>query len=167
MRQAYGLVFVAVLGIVVGLAYFYYSNQPTFITYSLGEEIRGYPAEELSITFGSVVVNDARDKPDRSIVAVTFTMNNIANRELDLWDYEISTDILLADPLLKYGDYYAEYKLVWLIDGINEDYKQYLHSLMPNQELRGLLQYEIMKGYQPTQLVYPDEESPTFIVELD
>lgn len=164
MRQAYVVILVIVLGIVAGLAFSYYKDQlfpPSSTTYSLGEEIKGYPAEELATTFTQFRTTYPEDKPDRCIVYVDFTLRNIANREIDLWELEISSDLLLNTPLLKYGDYYATYGTsinpkVWLIDGLKEVSTEQEKSMMPNQSFQGALEYEIAKGYSPSALVYPD-----------
>ena len=57
-----------------------------------------------------------------------------------------------------FAGYYPDYG--WKV------YFPYPTDLLPNQTVNGYLKYEIIRGIQPTQLLYPDENSPTIIVDF-
>ena len=170
--------------IIVGLivAAFVFLYKPQLLqgppSYALGEEVRGYPIDELasSITYWKTTkksselgvagwpYSDAEN--GTSLVAFNITVRNIANTELNFFSNEVYLRLYVIEPpKLKYGNYYADAERApaghWAdicFDGPN--------SLMPNQTTKGLLLYKILDGYQPTVLVYPNENSPNFIIAV-
>lgn len=133
--------------------------QPRY--YTLGEEIKGLPTlgeEKVSITFTSCnVTNKFRyHSPDKgnSLVVFNFTIRNTADIEI----YTLGIFFPFDEPLLKYDGYYAQIETF--------GYWEHNFSLMPNQTMSGWMYYEILEGYEPIELVYPNKESPEIIVKI-
>jgi hypothetical protein len=169
--------------IVVGLiaVFFVFLYKPQLLlgphAYAMGEEIKSYPVDEMAISitywktteqFHEIGFGWFDSENGTTLVLFNFTIRNIASKEISLWDYEFSAKLNSVEPpMLKYGNYYASDKAavgtgIWtqrLL--IYEPTK-----LMPNQSTKGLLIYKILDGYQPTQLVYPNGDSPQFIIKI-
>jgi hypothetical protein len=153
------------------------SNQPINPTaqyYSLNQEITEFPTANTSITFTSWAYTPCfgifEASENTNLLILNFTLQNIANTEIKtrsnlqyLTEAEPFTP--REAPLLKYGDYYAEAKP----DFPYAHYWGLLESktnLLPNESAKGYLIYEILKGYAPTELVYPSKDSPQIIIRL-
>jgi ribosomal protein L37AE/L43A len=139
----------------------------------LGTEIMHYPLDTLSFavtswSYATTLYNvpDAglsSALPSGSIyVVVNFTFRNIGdtetNLESDYWSLQPVTV-----PLLQYGNYYATSPTFFSFLSI---YSNQPTDLMPNQTTNGALIYTILQGYTPSRLLYPNKDSPTFVINL-
>jgi len=150
---------------------------PSLITphpryYTLGEEMRGFPTEKVAITFTSWNVTKMflfgmASGENATLVVFNFTLRNIADNQVEVYPnllhYEGEPLRPRIPPLLKYGSYYADthpvFAYYW---GLWES----TLILLPNQSVKGFIYYEILEGYEPTELVYPSKESPEIIVKI-
>ena len=147
---------------------------PTAQYYNLNQEIKEFPTVNTSITFtswtyiSSFSIFEADE--NTNIVILNFTLQNIADNEIKTrsnlqYLTEAAPFTPREAPLLKYGDYYSEaktdfpYSHYW---GLWESKA----NLLPNESVKGYLIYEILKGYTPTELVYPNKDAPQIIVKL-
>jgi len=150
-----------VLLVVAGVFLFTSGVIPVNQNYQLNDEIKNFPIQKTSVTFTewsttNKVISSARS--GNIYVVINFTVRNIADNELDIIDF---VGILTGAkrPQLKYGDYYADAIMGWHVE--------YLSSyLMPNQSLTGFIYYEILEGYEPIELLFPNKDSPQVIIEL-
>jgi len=133
--------------------------------YSFGEEIQHFPIEETAVTFTAwefkKEVNFYEANEGCIFVVINFTVRNIAGKKLDAWNLRVFSE---SDaPILTYDSYYAEAEGVfqWNI----YEYPSSL-ELMPNQTLTGYIYYEILEGYQPQQLLYPNKDAPSIVIDI-
>lgn len=168
---------VILLGIIVFPLILQHGGQPInpeVQYYNLNQEIGGLPTGNTSITFtswtytSSFNIFDANE--NTNLIILNFTFQNIANKEIEIrpnlqYSTEAEQFTPREAPLLKYGDYYSEaktdfpYSHYW---GLWESKA----NLLPNESVKGYLIYEILKGYTPTELVYPNKDAPQIIVKL-
>lgn len=143
--------------------------------YSMGEEIKGYPIGEMaiSIIYWKTTEQFSYDtaywaENGTTFVLYNFTIRNLGNTELNLMEYDLRTRLDSVDPpMLKYGSYYASDSILTTMPW-SWKYRLFTgepSTLMPNQSTMGFLIYRILDGYQPTQLTYPNGDSPQFIIE--
>jgi hypothetical protein len=130
--------------------------------YLFNEEIRAFPLEETSVTFTAWKIIGSSTEQTNDSVRINYTIRNIGNKTLDL----ISFSMFGETPILSYGNnFYAtsfyEMDNYWEFNGPTPSH------LVPNQAAtNGILQYEILKGSNPKQLLYPNEHSPLIIIDL-
>lgn len=140
-------------------------------------EIKHYPLNELSFTvtdwtltkeghqhiFG---VDSLEPKNGNVYVIVNFTFRNIGDMEINILNNENFWKLAeITTPLLEYGDYYAQAYPRNFCSGAGLYWYQPT-DLMPNQTTQGGLLYEILEGYTPSSLLYPNKDSPTFVITL-
>jgi len=131
--------------------------------FSFNEEIKSCPIKKTSVTFTAWTTMKTFSyhyaREGNIFVVINYTVRNIG-------DTELGTDFAFADtPILKYWNYYADAKIgivtYWSFHGT------YPLELMPNQSLtNGYIYFEILEGYQPTELVFPSKESPQIIIKI-
>jgi hypothetical protein len=138
----------------------------------LGTEIKNFPLQQTSITFTNWITAttlydaygfawDTASEGD-TFVVIYYTVRNIGDTEID-----IDNLLLTTPPTLKYGDYYAEASFGWEFNYTNTGPQNVTTTLMPNQsETNGYIFYEILLGYQPTELLYPNQNSPSLVINL-
>lgn len=134
--------------------------------FSFNEEIRNFPITKTAVTFTGwkftkeLVYGEASE--GNVFVVINYTVRNIGDTKMDWRDlYEFMT---AKAPILQYGNYYAEaetFGVVWHFYGLPIS-----SELMPNQTIDGFLYYEILEGYQPKQLLFPNKDSPSIIIEM-
>jgi len=141
--------------------------------YSFGEEIRGFPIEKTAVIFTEWKItktfHDDTAREGDVFVVINYTVRNIGNIELSLSDFRSA-----QTPILKYGNYYAEARHipVWIpLPSPGGERLWYLYnanlvSLMPNQSANGFIYYEILEGYQPEKLLFPNKDSPSIIIDF-
>jgi hypothetical protein len=149
-------------------------NNPTAQYYNLNQEITAFPTTNTSITFTSWTYTSRFDifeaSESTNIIILNFTLKNIANNEIKIRpNLQYSNDTApftpREAPLLKYGDDYAEAKT-------EIPYAHYWRlwktqtNLISNESINGCLLYEIPKEHTPTELVYPNKDSPKIIIRL-
>ena len=138
---------------------------PVNQNYQLNDEIKNFPIQKTSVTFtewstskklyGLYGLSYATARSGNIFVVINYTVHNSADTELDLVDFYWA-----KIPMLKYGDYYADaYHNFWNYEGSTM-------YLMPNQTLNGFICYEILEGYEPIELLFPNKDSPKVIIEL-
>jgi hypothetical protein len=145
----------------------------------LGSEIKHYPLDGISFTVTNWTLVQEIDlnvtgitgllprtpKNGDVYVIVNFTFRNIGDAELaGSFDnfYELAS---VTSPLLNYGNYYAQaYPSKFNVG--NGLYWGQTIDLMPNQTANGALVYEILDGYTPSSLLYPNKDSPKFVINL-
>lgn len=157
---------VVVVLIVIGVVFFYPQlSKLTTKHYTFNEEIKGFPIGETSVTFtGWRIVNGSSMgfQEDTNVVIVTFEVRNIGDTTLNTVDFVSATA-----PILKYGNgYFADPLLLGSAWGWT--FSQYIPmQLLPNQSLtNGFIEFEIISGTQPTQLVFPNKESPSIVIDF-
>jgi hypothetical protein len=148
-------------------------------TVQLGTEIKNYPLDDLffTVTGWSYAASWLKlpnvaglgyllgPSSGSVYVVVNFTFRNIGTMEMNLETYDNFWK--LADvklPLLQYGSYYAE-----ATPSSFDTYPFYWgqpKSLMPNQTTNGAIVYQILEGYTPSKMVYPNKDSPTFVINF-
>ena len=141
--------------------------------YSFGEEINGFPIEKTAVIFTEWKITktfyDDNAREGNVFVVINYTVRNIGDMELRLSDFRSA-----PTPILKYGNYYAEARRtpVWIPLPSPEGerlwylYDENLVSLMPNQGADGFIYYEILEGYQPEKLLFPNKDSPSIIIDF-
>ena len=149
--------------------------------YSFGEELKGFPIEQTSVTFTDWKIIKASEDyswqalhGNNDLVVVNYTVRNIGDTKLQTIDFQSATA-----PILKYGNsYYADPVTLLTITGWNfyvtsmwDDTNPkliYPSSLMPNQEAtNGYIQFEVIHGTQPIQLVFHNKNSPSLVVNFE
>lgn len=163
------LIFVILLSITAVLSFQLlseHSSEPSSNSvakhYLFNEEIRAFPLEETSVTFTAWRIIRSSAEQTNDFVRINYTIRNIGDKKLDLTSFSMFGET----PILNYGNnYYAtsfyEMDNYWEFDGPTPSY------LMPNQTTtNGILQYEIIKGANPKQLLYPSEHSPLIIIDF-
>ena len=162
-----GLSIVALIIIVVVFLYPILSNL-TVKHYSFNEEIRGFPIEKTSVTFTGWRIVNASWGLTNDIVIVNYTVRNIGDTTLDTSDF-----LSAKTPILKYGNSYYADSTIYILTGwgfyqsASFPYSMYPTQLMPNQALtNGFLEFKIIQGTQPTELIFPDKDSPSIIIDF-
>jgi len=135
--------------------------------YHFGEEIEHFPIEKTAVTFTAwefkkeVYVSKANE--GCVFVVINFTVRNIYDTKLG---FQTLCDFHEAKaPILKYGNYYAGAEA--LLSYRWNFYDPYVCELMPNQTLTGYIYYEILEGYQPQQLLYPNKDAPSIVINIE
>ncbi|MCW4003638.1 MAG: hypothetical protein NWE95_06985 [Candidatus Bathyarchaeota archaeon] len=172
---------VIVLAVIVLVVLYQQQFFQSVKTYALGEQIKGYPIEELqtNIIYWKTTTQFHESgywfdsEEGTTFVFFNFTIQNIANKEIDLWEHELYLKLnSVQPPKLKYGTYYADSDNgisstgTWSDHLLINDPVRAHGTMMPNQTAKGLLIYKILEGYQPTELVYPNEDSPKFVISV-
>ena len=155
----------AIVVIVLAVGVFFVFNQllsrPAPKYYSFNEEIRDFRTcldEETSVIFTGWTINSSSATND--VVYVNYTVRNVAHGYAD--EILVSSVVVPAEvPQLRYGSNY--YCSTDFEDYGWRFYSPYSPTLLPNQSQNGYLKYEITKGYQPTELVYP---FPSIIIDF-
>ena len=146
----------------------------------LGTEIKNYPLDGLSFTVTSWwFVTTAEALPivtgitgflygpssGSVYVVINFTFQNIGNTGVNLLtDKNYWNLASVTPPIVQYGNYYAEATPTSFSEP--PVYVGQPTDLMPNQITNGALVYQILQGYAPSRLLYPDQNSPTFVINL-
>jgi hypothetical protein len=146
----------------------------------LGTEIKNYPLNGLSFTVTSWwFATTAEAVPivtgitgflygpssGSVYVIINFTLQNIGNTEMNLLTDENFWNLAsVAPPVLQYGNYYAGATPTSFSEP--PVYLGQPTDLMPNQITNCALVYQILQGYTPSRLLYPDQNSPTFVINL-
>ncbi|HEX9862964.1 MAG TPA: hypothetical protein VGB11_06770 [Candidatus Bathyarchaeia archaeon] len=149
-------------------------NNPAAQYYNLNQEITAFPTANTSLTFKSWTYTSTFDifeaDENTNLVILNFTLKNTANNEINIrsnlqYSTEAAPYTPREAPLLKYSDHYAEAKT-------EIPYAHYWRlwqpqtNLTPNESINGCIIYEIPKEQTPTELVYPNKESPKIIITL-
>lgn len=167
-----------VLIIIVG-ALLWYFVVPSYFQNSnpqLGTEIKNYPLGGLSFTVTNWTFATFDEIPNvigitgflqlpqsgSIYVLVNFTLRNISDMEINFVNVQAGTAD--ASPLLQYGNYYAQATPNSF--SVLPVYNDQSTDLLPTQTTHGVLVYEILEGYTPSSLLYPNQNSPTFVINL-
>ncbi len=152
-----------IAAIIIALLVFIFLSRP--VIYHFNEEITTFPKQRgpsynTSITFTGWSVKNKTGITD--LLFVNFTVRN-----LDKTFIGLPLCVPEQAPELKYGG--THYTFSYYTDEENWSAWNFyvpLGWLYPNQHEEGFLVYEIIKGMQPDQLVYPKTSSATIIVEF-
>ncbi len=149
-------------------------NNPAVQYYDLNQEIEEFPTGNTSITFTSWAYTSTfgifEANENTNLIILNFTLRNIANNEIETrtnLQYLPAAEPFTprAAPLLKYGASYAQAK-------IDLPYAYYWGlwtaqtTILPNESVKGYVIYEILKDSTPTELVYPNVDSPQIVIRL-
>jgi hypothetical protein len=148
----------------------------------LGTEIKNYPIDGLSFTvtdwtFTTVEAIDSakilgliglpEPQSGSVYVLVNFTLRNIGDMEINFQAYDTYYKLgAVTTPSLQYGNYYAQANPTNFLTGYAGYYLGQSTDLMPNQTTKCALVYEILEGYTPSRLLYPNKDSPTLVINL-
>lgn len=167
-RKLNPAILLMLFGIIAVLVYLFLSRPPPPVAehYSFNEEIKSFPIEETSVTFTDWKIENS-SYGNNDVVTIEYKVRNDGDSNLEL------TSFLLSEaPTLKYGNNYyssATYYSDWRARSrwqLSYPYPYFPSYFSPNQTLNGYLKYEIIKGLQPTQLLFPDKNSPTTIIDF-
>ncbi len=159
--------FIVILTIaLVGVLYFRYIGGQHEWSLTVGEEISGYPVEQLAFVVNSWQNTNhfsnnrmgADATENTTLILVNYTLRNTRNVEFDWYHDSVNFNELLRldTPILEYnssqqspwsGNNWAE----------NLELQNYDDSpLAPNQSIEGVFLYSVPKGSYPTDLVCTD-----------
>lgn len=147
----------ALIFIGIAIVFYFFVLNPQPQNFAIGEEIKSFPTENVSLTLTSLNItkNFRGYRPsygsNNTLVVFNFTLRSIADTEI----YTLENFPHEKMLLLKYDGYYAQYR-TWSFWETNL-------SLMPNQSIKGWMFYEILEGYEPNTLVYPKESPEVFV----